>query len=424
MAEVQEAETKTNRHLTDQSVGEALKADVGPEAHLVSWQVNDFTKKGDNYACIVTSVVVQYTLEGAHQEKTYVAKMNRNFSLTSMDDMMNPVFVREGTCFLEIVPRMNKLLEEIGFPVIGTAKIHSCSYEKGKEVLLLEDLRARNFKMYDRRRGMDAPHAKLVLKELGKLHAASLLLERTLPTHDITKTWEVFTDAWKTDENARRLFESIICSQLEGAATIMEKVPNYEFVVKWIRKNKEHAVDIFLEYYSNTFQHMVLVHGDCWNNNLLFRYNDAGDPIEVMLIDLQVMRKTTPVVDLNYFLYSSFNGPVRKLNFEEFLKTYHTSFSSVLKAGEAPVPFTLEELHKEFRQHKIFGCLSGMVLLPIVLSEAADVMDFDEMTDDNIEEINKERLKKVVNMSQKEDDLLKPRFLDMFDDMIEAGVIS
>lgn len=142
-----------------------------------------------------------------------------------------------------------------------------------------------------------------------------------------------------------------------------------------------------------------------------------------MLVDLQVMRKTTPAVELNYFLYSSFNGPDRKLNLEEFMKTYYDSFRSVLEAGEAPIPFTLEGLRQEFRNHMLFGCVSGMLLIPAVLSETVDVIELENITEENLDEVCQERRETVVTMSQREGGLLKPRLLDMFDEMTEAGVI-
>ncbi|XP_071533300.1 uncharacterized kinase-like protein D1044.1 isoform X2 [Panulirus ornatus] len=349
--------------------------------------------------------------------------MLRNIGAPNKENMMTPTFIKEGTCFSEILPAIKKVMNKLGGPEIQVPKVYYCSYEKGKEVLLLEDLRAQNFKMFDRKRGMDAPHARLVFRELGKLHAASLLLERTLPNHDIAKTWNIFKNPWMDDEYAKRAVQDITGSQLEGAAAIIEKVPNYEHVAPWIRENKDNAIYTFVENHANTHPNMVFIHGDCWTNNILFRYNDAGDPVEVMLVDLQVMRKSAPAVDLNYFLYTSFNGPERKLNLEEFLKTYYTSFSSVLEAGHEPVPFTLQELKHDFRRNMKFGCIAGMLAIPFVLSEAADVISMEDITEDNLEEITKDRVKTIVNMSQREDGLLKPRLLDMIDEMLEAGVI-
>lgn len=78
--------------------------------------------------------------------------------------------------------------------------------------------------MYDRKRGVDVAHGKLVLQEMGRLHAASLLLEKTLPNNSITDTWDVFTEEWMRDDKIKDMFTSMMKSQLDGAAKILEKV--------------------------------------------------------------------------------------------------------------------------------------------------------------------------------------------------------
>ncbi|XP_071547673.1 uncharacterized protein [Panulirus ornatus] len=410
--------------LTEESVRKTLEIDKGSEAQLLSWQIKNFTKKGDNYACEVTSVVVQYAVDGVPREKTYVAKMNRVYGSGQFLGMMQTYFVREGTCYLEIFPRMSEILERYGHHGIRIPKAYYGSYEKGKEVLLLEDLRAKGFRMYDRRRGLDVPHATLVLQELGRMHAASILLERSLPNRSLNKTWDVFSEPWLEDENVRKMFQSMVSNQLEGAAEIVEKVPNYEHVVKWIRNIKDEAVETYFDsLLTLNTKFSVLIHGDCWTNNFLFRYDAAGVPIEVMLVDLQYMRQVSPVLDLNYFLYSSFDGHDRKTNFQAFLSTYYDSFKSVLEAGGAPVPFTYEELRREFNDNMMFGCLSAIFLVPTALSEDDDVVRLEDITDDNMDTFSKDRQQKFVRMSQRAGSALKDRLLDTFEDMIEAEII-
>lgn len=100
--------------LTDNLVREALKKDKGEAALLVSWRCEDFTKKGDNYACFVTSVKVNYK-ENGHEEPrqvSYVAKIAHQLS-GILTELMNEVFQKEGTCFNEILPAVNELLEEL-----------------------------------------------------------------------------------------------------------------------------------------------------------------------------------------------------------------------------------------------------------------------------------------------------------------------
>ncbi|MPC88588.1 hypothetical protein E2C01_083503 [Portunus trituberculatus] len=58
--------------VTENHVRAALIADKGAAARLTSYKVVDFTKKGDNYACVVSSVEVKYELDGQSCEVVYV----------------------------------------------------------------------------------------------------------------------------------------------------------------------------------------------------------------------------------------------------------------------------------------------------------------------------------------------------------------
>ncbi|XP_047492827.1 uncharacterized protein LOC125041686 [Penaeus chinensis] len=423
-----EGNPESYKLLTEESIRAALESDRGPEAELLSWKIQDFTKKGDNYACFVTSVQVRFRLGGEEEERatSYVAKLNPRRANEGLNEMIGKIFYREGTVFTKVIPAMNQILSRLGCPPIAVAKCFFCSLEESKEVLILEDLRPRGFKMWDRRRGIDATHARLVLQEIGRFHAASLLLESELPGKDILRTYSL-DDHFMSSETTKKTFSEMASCQLEGTAHILEKIPKYERVCQWLHKTKDEYMDMFIEMldpanYKPPF--FVLNHGDCWNNNLLFRYDDTGSPVQVMLVDLQVVRKVSPALDLNYFLYSSFNGPVRKQNLEEFLKVYHDAFCHVMSTGGFEQPFSVDQLRDEFRDKMLFGCLSGMMLIPIVLSEDEDVVDFDVKSDEDMEKFKKDRQKVLLDMSQREDGMLKPRLFDMLDEMIEFGIIS
>ncbi|XP_042858440.1 uncharacterized protein LOC122244565 isoform X2 [Penaeus japonicus] len=417
---------ESHKLLTEDKIKSALESDRGTEAELLSWTIKDFTKKGDNYACFVTSVEVQYRLGGKERTTSYVAKLNPCRTNEALNEMMGKIFYREGTVFTKVIPAMNEILTQKGCPPIAAAKCFFCSLEKGAETLLLEDLRPRGFKMWDRRRGIDVAHARLVLQEIGRLHAASLLLEADLPDKNILHTYDLY-DFFMSSESTKKMFGAMVVGQLDATARILEKFPKYERVCQWLEKIKHTSMDTFLEMldpanYKPPF--FVLNHGDCWNNNLLFRYDESGSPVQVMLVDLQVVRKVSPALDLNYFFYSSFNGPERRQNLEEFFKVYHDAFSYVMITGGFEQPFTLDQLRDEFRNKMLFGCISGMMLIPIVLSEDEDVPDFDVKSDAEMEEYVQERHKVLLKMSQREDGLLKPRLFDMLDEMIEFGIIS
>ena len=62
--------------IRQQDVEITLKLDQGAQASLDSFEIQDFTKKGDNNACVVTSILVKYTKISRQYKTSYVVKLN------------------------------------------------------------------------------------------------------------------------------------------------------------------------------------------------------------------------------------------------------------------------------------------------------------------------------------------------------------
>lgn len=65
-----------------------------------------------------------------------------------------------------------------------------------------------------------------------------------------------------------------------------------------------------------------------------------------------------------------------------------------------------------------------MFLLPIVLGEDQDVMNFVDMDEENRDQMNSHRQEQIDRMSKRKDGQLKDRYLNMFADMVRAGIIK
>ena len=94
-----------------EDVQHALTADEGPAAKLISFEMKDFTSKGDNYACVVSSVELSFEKDGKEQQKTYVVKLNPLRPLAMMERMSEVVFEKEIGFYKEIIPLLNQELE-------------------------------------------------------------------------------------------------------------------------------------------------------------------------------------------------------------------------------------------------------------------------------------------------------------------------
>ncbi|XP_045114832.1 uncharacterized protein LOC123506650 [Portunus trituberculatus] len=386
----------TERLVTEDQVRAALTTDKGAAAQLTAWKVVDFTKKGDNYASVVTSVEVKYELDGKSSEVAYV------------------FFPRYRTS--------DKLsIKEIGHTDINVPKCFHASLEEGKEVIFLEDLRARGYKMADRKQGLDKAHTTLVLRELARLHAASLLLQNRTPYGDIAEKYPLLKISLPY---FIRNYDSLLNVYKESAKlsqTIIKKVDGYERVIAWIDTIIPNLRDIFSEQMEHVVP-KVVCHGDCWNNNFLFKYSETGHPEDAMLLDFQLTSFNVPALDLNHFFYTSMTGDVRKPNIEAFLGFYYTTFKDVMEAGGKTVPFTHEQLLNDFRDGNLIGLAFAMMFVPLVLFETEDEVDTSKENEEDMSEMFQETREKALEMIDT-NPLVKPRFLSVFDEMIELGII-
>ncbi|XP_027217907.2 uncharacterized protein [Penaeus vannamei] len=405
--------------ITEEAVKEALKAHKGGEARLTSWQIKDFTSKGDNYASVVSSVELDFDLNGNDESITYIVKINPCHGMESFEEMTHTIFLKEAEFYIKLLPQLNGVLREHELSPLAVPECHYGTLEKKRELIFLEDLRPRGFKMFDRRKGLDVAHASLVLKELARLHAASLLLQKKDPEYSkdtlLHRGWINMTD---DGFGMLQVLEGV----MDTGIMMLKKVGGYESSITWAESTKSKLREIF-EKQREPCKHQVICHGDAWNNNLLFKYDEDGVPVEVMLIDLQMCRREPFAVDLNYLLYTSLTGDVRKPNLDALLETYRGHFNGVMETeGEGRL---LEgEVLQEFRRLNILGAIFNMMIICPMLMEPEDVPDFEMSGDDaaDMERVIAELRARSLEMVDT-NPLMRPRFLSVFDELMETGLI-
>ncbi|XP_063597726.1 uncharacterized protein LOC134774291 isoform X1 [Penaeus indicus] len=400
--------------ITQESVEAALKNDKGSDARLVSFTVQECTKKGDNYATLVARVNVHYTLCETNHNVSYVVKYNpKHFK--AFEKFAYVLYKKEVMFYQYLVHDIQSQLQEAGQQPLRVPRCFHTSLEENQEVVILEDLRPRGFKMFDRKKGMDVAHTKLVLEELARLHAASYLLKAKIP--DLADKYPVLSLDWLNyADEARDVTFNTFSKQMDTVKDVLNKVGGYEVAENWLGRNREGVLEMLAEQLARVPPFDLLCHGDCWNNNVLFRYNEEEVPVEVMLLDLQVCRQASLATDLNYLFHTSLEGHVRKTNLDSFLDIYYSTFLGVTEAGKTAMPFSRQELHQEYKNRLQYGLLLAMLVTVIVICEG----DINKENQDGFTDSLRDVLDDLVSTSP----ILRPRFLSIFDEMIENKIIE
>ncbi|XP_042856110.1 uncharacterized protein LOC122242781 [Penaeus japonicus] len=407
--------TRENDQLTAGVVKAALAADKGPGVRLSSWSSESMASQMDGNTSDVQRLQVTYlNAEGREDNVSYVAKIMR-----SKDDFYNMIHAKECNFYSEIVPALNAVLREAGQGELSVPKCFFQCTEKGREIIVLENLKDQGYEQRDKTEGIDAAHTVLVLEELAKLHAASLLLQEKTPQEDLRDRFICLQKEWTKEFNVGCTFEQFVGSYLERSIVMFEKIGGQSTVVEWIKKIKPEVIQMFTEQIKQTSPFAVICHADPWINNFLYKYDESKNPIAVKLFDFQGCRKSSIANDLQHLFNMNLAGPVRRPNMDYFLRTYYSSFARVLEAGGSKPLFTLEELAKEYRDKGFYGLLLSLLWIPNMVRRPEDYVDIIERSEEAVDNETRNVLRMVDS-----NPLLKPRILSIVEEWTEWGVIS
>lgn len=170
---------KGHVRLTLESVRELITEDE-PEVEITTLEEEPGSGRGDNY----TSMLYRIRAKGRKQtvngewiscERAIIYKVLPQSRERREAFKSELLFRNEVAFYTNLWPALNKLQANGRKVFGGVAKIYAARID----LIAMEDLRVRGFKMADRRKGLQLDHLKRVLKALAGFHALSLTLRET-----------------------------------------------------------------------------------------------------------------------------------------------------------------------------------------------------------------------------------------------------
>ncbi|PSN47050.1 hypothetical protein C0J52_09364 [Blattella germanica] len=265
--------------------------------------------KGENYLSTLRKLTV--TAEDGRIFSLVVKCRKLNGTTGEVYENTN-IFKKEIELYGNTIHNIHDILNK-AFPE-GIEPLAPECYYACDDYLVLEDLSCYGFKMHNQRVGLDLDHR----------FALTLV--------DEIETWD---EEWhKYIPKLKKLAEDPMPRILESTRR-----------------------------YASDFN--VLIHGDFWTNNILFR-EETGS---IRVIDFQTMTYASAVMDFIYFLCTS-----------PMVDEYHTSLTQALKAMcyNKHIP-TLEDLKREIHEKAFYGIYVLVAPYPLMQCGSHSDFSFDEI---------------------------------------------
>lgn len=373
------AETDTPNWLNNSFLETALKSgEYGPNVTVTSSEVRRATAAGDNYASDIYRATVRVTLEGRGKTLSLIVKSQPAKEEIAKIVSESNMFNREAGAFITLMPAVYRLLDEASPGEFQPCTASCLYYHSGSpaSAIVLDDLKEQGFRMADRTVGLDMQHCLLVMKALAQSHAASAVLDLKNP--------EIFKSYFESFfcERLRKNFEPFFRCNMHNVAKEVEKWPLYSnrFASK-LHRLADIVIDVMIKETERTDDDFnVLIHGDLWLNNMMFRYSDETEEVvDVRFVDYQLCHFTNAAQDLQYFLHTS--PSINLLEKHSILvEEYHKNLQATLTLlGHEYLCPSLKKLYKQLDKMGRFAVVISCTVLPIVLADKNNIPDVDRM---------------------------------------------
>ncbi|XP_050296555.1 uncharacterized protein LOC126736306 [Anthonomus grandis grandis] len=340
--------------------------------------------KGDNYLGIIYKITV--TGNGGNKVLHLILKSAHTSEHFRKEILLNKVFEREAYMYETAIASLQKFQEkyDLSQPFTGVAKFYGSNLEDNNEALLMENLKEYGYSLWDRMKPMDDTHVKAVFKEYAKFHAASMAFKAKEPkefervTRVIEKNVFEMNEAFNTEEK----MEGFLKSYLTVGAAAAEGNEKATAILEKMRKNIKQTME---DAKNRNKENFVILHGDCWCNNILFKYGDKTKkiPSNVCFIDWQISKLGSPVLDLSYF-YCACASPDDYQNLKSNLKTYHDTLSRYLRECDCDPDeiYSFDRFMDEWKRLVKHGIFLAFVIIKVMLTDSEDAPDITQKRED------------------------------------------
>lgn len=203
------------------------------------------------------------------------------------------------------------------------------------DLLVLEDLAERGFRILDQRHPFDYEHCVVALTTLARFHAATLDLD------DVDFASIKFPgNEGELDYQSGAMVQASTALAEMVTATSMDVGTLHEAIDRGLGESLSliKGVEISAE-------RRVLCHFDLWSNNIMFAYDTDGRPTDARLVDFQQAFLAPPALDISMLLHMTTSASFREQHRESLLNLYRERQGNLISKDN------LEALYQKFSRN-------------------------------------------------------------------------
>lgn len=180
------------------------------------------------------------------------------------------IFSNEIQFYTKCLPVLFQKQKEADLPkpFDNTPKYFASSMDESKQFLALEHLQPAGYVLHEKKKFLSKEQLRMVFETYGKFHALSFVLKKQNCdkyeeiTKDLKDLMYLFTE--------KEFAQDLVIKTIEGALNNLDEGGEAQEEGKALFKNILPTVEQSLVYKGS---YRCLTHGDCWSNNMLFKFH-------------------------------------------------------------------------------------------------------------------------------------------------------
>lgn len=292
--------------------------------------------KGDNPSCNIYRIAFTINDESNTSTSSLIIKVAPQNLVRRTLTYSRPCFLREIFMHDEVLPYFREFEQTKGVNgdnggFIEYPKCYQTMDLDQNECVLLEDLKGRGFTKSDQHSTeMTVEHVRLYLSTLAKFHAISFVLKEQEP-EKFKQLTSNLTDIYMSKSSL--VADAYYAAEAENflqALSSPDDAHLYSKVKEFFAKG---ALNVGIDSVERELNESatVISYGDAYQRSMSFKYDSNGHPIGISLIDWQLSRHGSPMIDFIHFVFSCTTKEMRDIHYEDLLKTYHDHLTAHIR---------------------------------------------------------------------------------------------